>query len=66
MVVVEIIVVVMLFVLNGFFAMRELAIVSSRRVRLERLSQEGHEGAIAALALRGTVLDHLRTYRTIF
>jgi putative hemolysin len=51
MVVVEIIIVVMLFVLNGFFAMAEFAIVSSRRVRLERLAQEGHEGAQAALAL---------------
>ena len=51
MVVVEIIIVVMLFVLNGFFAMAEFAIVSSRRARLERLAQEGHEGAKAALAL---------------
>jgi putative hemolysin len=51
MVVVEIIIVLMLFLLNGFFAMAEFAIVSSRRVRLERLAQEGHEGARAALAL---------------
>jgi len=51
MVVIEIIVVVLLFVLNGFFAMAELAIISSRRARLERLAQEGHEGAAAAIAL---------------
>ncbi len=51
MVLIEIIVVVLLFVLNGFFAMAELAIFSSRRARLERLAQEGHEGAKAAMAL---------------
>ncbi|HEY7662615.1 MAG TPA: hemolysin family protein [Xanthobacteraceae bacterium] len=40
-----------LFVLNGFFAMAELAIVSSRRAHLERLAKDGGPGARAALAL---------------
>jgi len=47
----EIGVVLALFVLNGFFAMAELAIVSSRRARLERLVKEGRSGAQLALAL---------------
>jgi putative hemolysin len=47
----EIIVVVLLVLLNGFFAMSELAIVSSRRGRLERLAADGSAGARAALAL---------------
>ena len=40
-----------LFVLNGFFAMAELAIVSSRRAHLERLAKEGRPGADIAIAL---------------
>ena len=47
----EIIVVLALFLLNGFFAMAELAIVTSRRPHLERLAKEGRPGAQAALAL---------------
>jgi putative hemolysin len=47
----EIIVVLALFVLNGFFAMAELAIVSSRRAHLERLAKDGRPGAQVALAL---------------
>ena len=51
MLVLEIIVVLALFVLNGFFAMAELAIVSSRRAHLERLAKEGRPGAQVAIAL---------------
>jgi len=47
----EIIIVLALFMLNGFFAMAEFAIVSSRRSRLAHLLQEGRSGAQAALAL---------------
>jgi putative hemolysin len=47
----EVLVVVLLVMLNGFLAMSELAIVSSRRPRLERLAGEGHSGARFALAL---------------
>ncbi len=49
MVALEIIVVVLLVLLNGFLAMAELAIVSSRRSRLEQLAAKGHSGARAAL-----------------
>ncbi len=47
----EIIVVLALFVLNGFFAMAELAIVTSRRAHLERLVKERRPGAQIALSL---------------
>jgi putative hemolysin len=51
MLIAEILIVLALFVLNGFFAMAELAIVSSRRAHLERLAKEGRPGAQVALAL---------------
>jgi putative hemolysin len=47
----EIIVVAVLILLNGYLAMCELAIVSSRRSHLERLADGGHPGADAALVL---------------
>lgn len=37
--------------LNGVFAMSELAVVSSKRIRLEKLSDNGSRGAKAALQL---------------
>ncbi len=40
-----------LFVLNGFFAMSELAIVSSRRARLKALADQGVRGAHRAMRL---------------
>ncbi len=48
---VEISVVLFLILLNGFFAMSELAVVNSRRGRLEQLAAQGRSGARAALAL---------------
>lgn len=47
----EIAVVLFLVLLNGFFAMSELAIVSSRRARLKPLADRGHRGARRALQL---------------
>ena len=47
----EIAVIVLLVLLNGAFAMSELAIVSSRRSRLVALQRKGSAGAEAALAL---------------
>jgi len=48
---IEIFVVLLLILLNGFFAMSELAVVNSRRGRLEQLAEQGQSGARAALAL---------------
>lgn len=44
-------IIVALILLNGFFAMSEMAIVSSRRPRLRALAGTGHRGARSALAL---------------
>lgn len=41
----------LLIALNGIFAMAELAIVSSRKVRLQQWAEEGKRGARTALAL---------------
>jgi len=48
---IEIAVVLLLILLNGFFAMSELAVVNSRHGRLEALAAQGQRGARAALAL---------------
>lgn len=47
----EIGVVFILLILNGLFAMSELAVVSSRRPRLEALAAKGSKGAATALML---------------
>jgi len=44
-------IVLLLVLLNAFFAMSELAIVSSRRPRLQKLVERGHRGAALALKL---------------
>jgi putative hemolysin len=47
----EILVVLVLVLLNGFFAMSELAVVSARSTRLEALARKQRRGARLALAL---------------
>jgi putative hemolysin len=47
----ELLVIAFLIVLNGFFAMSELAVMSSRRARLEHMADENVRGARAALQL---------------
>jgi putative hemolysin len=47
----SLIVVLLLIVLNGFFALSELAIVSARRQRLEVMAKSGDRGAARALRL---------------
>src|SRR3974390_483875 len=49
----EVIIVLLLVLLNGFLAMSELAIVSSRRARLERLAAEGRAGARSGFRVAG-------------
>ncbi len=48
---VEIGIVFFLILLNGFFAMSELAIVSARRIRLKQMADDGNHGASLALEL---------------
>ena len=47
----DVLVILFLIVLNGAFAMSEMAIVSSRKARLQHRAEEGKAGALAALAL---------------
>jgi putative hemolysin len=56
---IEIVVVLALLLLNGVFAMSELAIVSARKVRLERHAEAGDAGARAALRLAEKPADFL-------
>jgi putative hemolysin len=49
--IVSVIIVFVLVVLNGFFAMSELAIVSARKARLETMAKNGSRGAGRALRL---------------
>ena len=45
-------IVLLLILLNGFFAMAEIALVSARRARLQPLAAQGSAGAEAALELK--------------
>jgi len=47
----EIIVIFLLIVLNGLFAMSEIALVSSKKIRLEDMAKKGSSGAKVALKL---------------
>lgn len=47
----EVVVILVLIIANGIFAMTEMAIVSSRKARLEKLADEGDDGARVALSL---------------
>jgi putative hemolysin len=49
--VLELVIAVVLICLNGIFALSELAVVSSREVRLKTMAAAGARGAAAALAL---------------
>lgn len=47
----DVVFILLLIAMNGFLAMSELAIVSSRRARLQQMAAEGRRGARRALAL---------------
>ncbi len=48
---IEILIIFLLLLANGVFAMAEIAVVSSRKARLKSLADEGDPKAVAALAL---------------
>lgn len=48
---IEVLVIVLLMLGNGFFAASEIAVVSARKGRLEQQAQEGRRGSAAALQL---------------
>ena len=51
----------LLILLNGFFSMSEMAVVSSRKARLQRLTDDGSPGAQSALSLHSE-LPRERTF----
>lgn len=57
----ESIIILALIILNGLLAMSELAVVSSRRVRLQQMAQDGDHGAEVALELAETPNRFLST-----
>ena len=57
----EILFILFLIIVNGLFSMSELAVVSSRKTRLQKKSDEGHDGAATALDLRETPSTFLAT-----
>ncbi|MGC3978849.1 MAG: CNNM domain-containing protein [Paludibacteraceae bacterium] len=48
---VEIIIILVLILLNGFFSLSEISLVSSKKTRLEQYKQSGKKGAVIALGL---------------
>lgn len=58
---IEIVLILLLILANGIFAMTEIAIVSSRKVRLERIADEGSRGARVALDLANEPTQLLST-----
>jgi putative hemolysin len=57
----EISLIILLIVANGVFSMSELAIISSRKVRLEQWAKEGNRKARAALKLANNPNNFLST-----
>ncbi|HEX5453547.1 MAG TPA: hemolysin family protein [Stellaceae bacterium] len=52
MLILPVFIVLLLILVNGFFAMAEIALVSARRARLQPLAADGNTGAEAALELK--------------
>jgi putative hemolysin len=57
-------IILLLFIANGFFAMAEMAIVASKRVRLEARAESGNRGAQTALRLAKNPGRFLSTVQT--
>ncbi len=62
MTLIAIVVIALLIVLNGLFALSEMALVSARRTRLEAMARRGNRGATTALAL---IADPSRFFATV-
>jgi putative hemolysin len=57
----EIAIVLLLILLNGFLSMSEMAIISARKTRLQQWAEQGDEGANAALTIANSPNDFLST-----
>ncbi|HEX9928227.1 MAG TPA: hemolysin family protein [Pyrinomonadaceae bacterium] len=59
--VLEVLLIVVLLLINGTFSMSELAVVSARKLRLQRRAEDGDKGAQAALELAAAPDNFLST-----
>ena len=57
----EILILISLIVLNGVFAMSEIALVTARKARLKKLASEGDNAATTALELGGDPTNFMST-----
>jgi putative hemolysin len=57
----DILIILALILVNGLFAMSEIAVVSSKRIRLQKLAENGSRGAKAALELSDSPSRFLST-----
>jgi putative hemolysin len=57
----DILIILGLILVNGLFAMSEIAVVSSKRIRLQKMSENGSRGAQAALELSDSPSRFLST-----
>ncbi|RPH39617.1 MAG: DUF21 domain-containing protein [Desulfobulbaceae bacterium] len=57
----DIVILLLLVLLNGLFAMSEIALISSRNTRLQKLASEGNPGARSALQLKNEPSTFLST-----
>ena len=48
---IDMVVVLLLILVNGMFAMTEFALITARKTRLQQLAEDGDSGARAALEL---------------
>ena len=61
----ELLIIFLLLLINGFFALAEIAIVSARKARLKQLAGEGRQRAAAALALATQPTRFLSTVQVV-
>jgi putative hemolysin len=64
----EVLVILLLLLVNGFFALSEMALVSAKRSRLQAAAEQGRSGAKTALALMDdptTLLSSIQIYITL-
>jgi putative hemolysin len=57
----EVLILVLLILLNGFFSLSEMALVSARKIRLQQSAEDGNTGAKTALALAAEPTRFLST-----
>ena len=54
---IEILVIIILIVLNGLFSLAEIAVVSTRRIRMQKIADEGNKRALLVLDFMDNVSE---------